>query len=818
MERYPFVQTNLVGIAVNTGQASSNTFTYKVPSGMQLQLGQAVYIPFGHRILQGIVLTESSTSKLKQIREISAIADPNPVLDTTHRHIAQWMNRYYVAPIWECVATCLPAGYGQKSTTTISPIKLPALLPSDPKDAAILNYLAKHGKVSLEHLRKTLGSVPNKKLEELQKKGTLTMTQGLTKPGGQPLLQKRVQRLRTESETLKEANTRSKTRMRSPAARLLKALATTDELTLKETRELGVHSNHLRQLEEEDWISVEQVKINRDPVSIYRSKTPVPPPTLTKEQQKAVSEIVASDGKQFLLHGVTGSGKTEVYQAIIRKVLDSGKSAIVLVPEISLTPQAIKRYGEKFPNEVTVLHSNLSTGELYDQWHRINENKSRLIIGSRSAIFAPIPSLGLVVIDEEHEWTYKQKDQHPRYHTRDIASEICRYTGATLVLGSATPDITSYHRSEIGEFKRLNLTTRISPSLNKKTASSGKMPNIKIIDMREEMKAGNRSIFSYDLVKAVNNALTANEQSILFVNRRGLARFMLCRGCGHVTKCSNCLLSMGIDAETPLHEKLHCYHCNRSETITGNCPQCGSNRYRPFGIGTSKVEQQAQDYFPHARIARWDSTTVKAKTAHEQIVKQLEQGEIDILVGTQMLAKGLDLPTMRVVGVVDADVGLNLPDYMVYERNFQVLAQVAGRAGRREEQGEVFIQTYNPEARSLTAVSLQNYELFYTQECAYRRLAGYPPFQRITKLTHRNRNRERGLSEANRVASTLRTLRDTKGKSEPEIIGPTIAHIVRQRGEYQWQLLLKGREPTMLLNEITLGTNWSIEVDPGTLL
>ena len=422
------------------------------------------------------------------------------------------------------------------------------------------------------------------------------------------------------------------------------------------------------------------------------------------------------------------------------------------------------------------------------------------------------------MIDEEHEWTYKQKDQHPRYHTRDIASEICRYTGATLVLGSATPDITSYHRSEIGEFKRLNLTTRISTSLNKKTASSGKMPNIKIIDMREEMKAGNRSIFSYDLVKAVNHALTANEQSILFVNRRGLARFMLCRGCGHVTKCSNCLLSMGIDAETPLHEKLHCYHCNRSETITGNCPQCGSNRYRPFGIGTSKVEQQAQEYFPHARIARWDSTTVKAKTGHEQIVKQLEQGEIDILVGTQMLAKGLDLPTMRVVGVVDADVGLNLPDYMVYERNFQVLAQVAGRAGRREEQGEVFIQTYNPEARSLTAVSLQNYELFYTQESAYRRLAGYPPFQRITKLTHRNRNRERGLSEANRVASTLRTLRDTKGKSEPEIIGPTIAHIVRQRGEYQWQLLLKGREPTMLLNEIILGTNWSIEVDPGTLL
>ncbi len=818
MERYPFVKTNLVGIAVNTGQASSNIFTYKVPSGMKLQLGQAVYVPFGHRILQGIVLSESSTSKLKQIREISAIADPNPVLDTTHRYITQWMNRHYMAPIWECVATCLPAGYGQKSMTTISPIKIPALLPSEPKDAAILDYLAKHGKVSLEHLRKTIGSVPIKKLEELQKKGALTVTQGLTRPGGQPLLQKRVKRLRTESEMLKEANTRTKTHQRSPAARLLKVLATTNELTLKETRELGVHSNHIRQLEEEEWISVEQVKINRDPVSTYRSKTPVPPPTLTEEQQKAVSEILASDGKQFLLHGVTGSGKTEVYQAIIRKVLDSGKSAIVLVPEISLTPQAIKRYGEKFPNEITVLHSNLSTGELYDQWHRINENKSRLIIGSRSAIFAPVPSLGLVVIDEEHEWTYKQKDQHPRYHTRDIASEVCHYTGATLVLGSATPDITSYHRSEIGELKRLNLMTRISPSLNKETANSGEMPKIKIIDMREEMKAGNRSIFSYDLVNAVNNALTAKEQSILFVNRRGLARFMLCRACGHVAKCSNCLLSMGIDAATPLQEKLHCYHCNRTEAITGNCPRCSSNRYRPFGIGTSKVEQQAKDYFPHARIARWDSTTVKAKTSHEKIVEQLEQGKIDILVGTQMLAKGLDLPTMRVVGVVDADVGLNLPDYMVYERNFQVLAQVAGRAGRREQQGEVYIQTYNPEARSLTAVALQNYELFYTQECAYRRLAGYPPFQRIAKLTHRNRNRERGLSEATRVANTLRTIRDTKGKSEPEIVGPTIAHIVRQRGEYQWQILLKGREPSTLLNEITLGTNWGIDIDPGTLL
>ena len=818
MERFPFVQSDLVEVAVNSGQAIENTFTYKVPSEKSIHLGQAVFVPFGNRILQGIILSESDNTKPQKIREISAIADPLPILSSSHRHIALWMNNHYKAPIWNCVSTCLPAGYGQKSLTIISPIKIPVLLPSDPKNAKILSYLSKQGQVPLDHLQKAIGPIPLKKLEALQKQGLLTMTQGLSRPRGQPLFQKQIKRLRTKNATFKEGVIRAEKQPRSPAARLLKTLAETEKLTLKEIRSLGVQSTHLHQLEEEDWIKIEKVKIERDPVYDYRSQSPTPPAILTGEQLDAVDQIKHLTGNQYLLHGVTGSGKTEVYQAIIRKVLDSGKSAIVLVPEISLTPQAIKRYGEQFPSELTVLHSNLSTGELYDQWHRINEGKSNLVIGSRSAIFAPTPSLGLVVIDEEHEWTYKQNDQQPRYHARDIASELCQYTGATLILGSATPDITSYHRTEIGELKRINLNTRINPKTTEPIVGIGRMPLVKIIDMREEMKAGNRSIFSYDLVKAVKQALHQKQQSILFVNRRGLARFMLCRQCGYVAKCPNCLLSMGLESENSLHEKLHCYHCNREESVTESCPKCKGVRYRSFGTGTKKVENQAKKYFPQAHIARWDSTTAKAKNSHKRIIEELETGKIDILVGTQMIAKGLDLPSMRVVGVIDADVGLNLPDYVVYERNFQILSQVAGRAGRRDVQGQVFIQTYNPKSRSLMAAASHDYKLFYEQESAYRRQAGYPPFQRLTRLTYRNRNKERGLAEANRIANSLRTIRDTKGRGEPEIIGPTNARIEKIRGEYQWHLLLKGRDPVSLLAELTLGAHWSINTDPGTLL
>ncbi|MEO9254332.1 MAG: primosomal protein N', partial [Tepidiformaceae bacterium] len=439
------------------------------------------------------------------------------------------------------------------------------------------------------------------------------------------------------------------------------------------------------------------------------------------------------------------------------------------------------------------------------------------VLGSRSAIFAPVQNLGLVVLDEEHEWSYKQVDPQPRYHARAAAEELCRLTGATLVLGSATPDIVTYHRSEVGGIRRHELQSRVSPLEGGRT-TEGRLPDVRVVDMREELKLGNRSVFSFGLTRAVKAALEAGEQSILFVNRRGSARFMLCRDCGYLPLCASCQVAMSLDVHDALHPMLKCHHCGRTKKLEERCPRCDGGRYRPFGVGTQRIEQEARAQFPGARVARWDSDVSSQKGSHERMVQALEAREIDILVGTQMLAKGLDLPEMTVVGVVDADVGLSLPDFSAHERTFQLLSQVAGRAGRREKPGSVFIQTYEPDAAPILFAAEHDYRAFYEQEIAHRRRASYPPFSRFVRLTFRSGNKEHGLQEASRVAAELRLARDAAGRAEPDILGPTPSYISRVRGEYRWQLLVRGRQPVTAIAPLRLGEHWAIDVDPANLL
>ncbi|HKS90837.1 MAG TPA: primosomal protein N', partial [Tepidiformaceae bacterium] len=425
--------------------------------------------------------------------------------------------------------------------------------------------------------------------------------------------------------------------------------------------------------------------------------------------------------------------------------------------------------------------------------------------------------VGLIVIDEEHEFSYKQSDPVPRYHARDAASELARLTGATLVLGSATPDIVTYHAAETGAISRVQLTERLQP-LPDGDHQPGKLPRITVVDMRDELRIGNRSVFSFALRRAVNLALGAGEQSILFVNRRGSARFVLCRDCGFMPECPACRVTMSLDMRETIHARLVCHYCGRSRKLEDRCPRCDSARYRPFGVGTQRIELEAREQFPEARVARWDSDVAKHKGSHERMVAKLEAGEIDILVGTQMLAKGLDLPEMTVVGVVDADVGLGLPDYRAHERTFQLLSQVAGRAGRRARPGLVYFQTYQPEAPPIICAAEHDYRSFYEQEIAHRRLAAYPPFSRMLKLMYRNSNEEAALQEASRVAEEIRVARDAAGRWEPEVLGPTPAYVARIRGEYRFQLILRGRDPAVGLQGIRLGERWSVDVDPVSLL
>lgn len=802
-------------VAVNAGQPSRQPFTYLVPLGMAVREGQAVFVPFGPRVLQGIVLALTSSTPLEAVRPVAAIADPAPIVDDAHITLARWLSSEYLAPLWDCVAACLPSGYGQKPVTMVSPVDVPPLLPVFPKDQQILQYIGANGRVSLDDLREHVGAVPRAVLDRLQAEGHLTVAQGLARPSGRPRFERRVA-LAAESTAAREhADALSERNPRSIEARILHYLLVTPDASLTEVRELGATPAHLERLSKEGWATEYERRIERNPLAefVFPER---PPPRLSDEQSEAV-EAAWAGPRVSLLHGVTGSGKTEVYLELVRRTLDEGRSAIVLVPEIALTPQAIRRYGERFGETLTVLHSQLSQGELYDQWFRVQRGDARLVVGSRSAVFAPLQRLGLIVLDEEHEWSYKQTDPQPRYHARAVAERLCQLAGARLILGSATPDLVTFHRSEVGAIQRIELHQRLAPT-NEGSVVEGRLPSVQIVDMREELHDGNRSVFSRTLRRAVFDALRAREQSILFVNRRGSARFVLCRDCGYLPLCPSCEVAMSLDVQSPVHTLLICHHCGRSRRLEDRCPKCDGPRYRPFGVGTQKIEVEARNTFPGARVARWDSDVSRQKGSHQRIIDALEAGEIDILVGTQMLAKGLDLPEMTVVGVVDADVGLSLPDYHAHERTFQLLSQVAGRAGRREKQGSVFIQTYEPGAAPIVAAAAHEFRPFYEEEIAHRRRAGYPPFNRLVRLLYRHPKQEHALEEAGRVATELRLARDTAGRAEPDILGPTPAYIPRVRGEYRFQVLLRGRAPAHLLEAIRLGENWHVDVDPASLI
>jgi primosomal protein N' (replication factor Y) len=702
----PVAASLFAEVAVNAGQPARTPFTYSVPDGLGLIPGQAVFVPFGPRILQGIVLALATETAVDGVRPVSAIADPFAVLDEAHIALARWLSREYMAPIWDCVACCLPSGYGQKAVTMVSPVDVPPLLPVYPKDQRILQHIAEHGRVSLESLRESVGQVSLTLLDRLQRDGHLTVAQGLARPAGRPRFERRVALASDKAAALEHARKLLERNAKSVESRLLQHLVRNPDITLTEARELGVAPTHVRHLQSGGFIREYEHQLERDPLADYEF-TPRESPRLSDEQAAAVDAIRA-DPRPSLLHGVTGAGKTEVYLELVRREIEAGRSAIVLVPEISLTPQAIRRYGERFAQTLTVFHSQLSMGELYDQWYRVQRGDARLIVGSRSAIFAPVRDLGLVVLDEEHEWSYKQVDPQPRYHARAAAEELCRITGAKLVLGSATPDLVTSHRSETGSIARVELRQRLAPQPGG-GATEGSLPQVTVVDMRDELKSGNRGIFSRVLRRAINISFRNGEQSILFVNRRGSARFVLCRDCGYLPLCPSCEVSMSLDVQGPLTTLLVCHHCGRSRRLEDRCPKCDSARYRPFGVGTQRIEQEARVQFPGARVARWDSDVSGQKSSHERMVQALEAGEIDILVGTQMLAKGLDLPEMTVVGVVDADVGLSLPDYHAHERTFQLLSQVAGRAGRRDMPGFVYIQTFEPEAGPIVAAATHEY-------------------------------------------------------------------------------------------------------------
>jgi len=527
------------------------------------------------------------------------------------------------------------------------------------------------------------------------------------------------------------------------------------------------------------------------------------PKQLTPEQQKIYDGILESDKKVSLIHGITGSGKTEIYFQLAQKMVKSGKQVILMVPEISLTPQFIEYFAHEFKEKIAILHSRLSLGEREREWWRIHEGTAQVIIGSRSAIFAPTKNLGLIILDEEHEWSYKQ-DQTPHYHARKVALKISSLTGARVVLGSATPDIETRFAAENKKINLFKLDHRILPGSS--------LPEVEVIDMREELHKKNFSIFSDSLYIKLQEIFARKEQAILFLNRRGHASSLLCRDCGYTAQCSQCDVSVTHHRTKTGYEWLTCHHCGEKQNIPNICPNCNGAAIKSIGIGTQQVETELQKRFPTMRIARADKDTTTQKDSFEKLYKALKNHEIDVLVGTQMIGKGLDLANVTLVGVVLADIGLHIPDFRAAERNFQLIMQVAGRAGRAQKKGHVIIQTYNPDHPSLECASTHDYLPFFKTEISSRRALNYPPFTRTIKLTFKSSDQKSCSQEAQAITTAL------KKHTSTHVINCAPALIYKKHNKFRYHVYLQGPNPHSTLKSYIqkhpLKKGWSIDVDP----
>ena len=823
------------------------TFHYSLPPHWQgiIVPGQLVWVPFGSRQLPGLVLATCSSAAVGVTRDILGVVDPQPVVTPYQIDLMRWISAYYRAPLHSVAWSMFPSGISWQAETYFHLGEAKATPGKD--EYRVLAALREQGPLSTKELgrrvkTKSLGRV----LGHMLQKGWVRREIRVRGPQVKPKTEIVVRLAQPFTEEI-AADLARAPKQRAVLEHLTDMARHSEEapveVTLAEVCEqVGCTRAVIDNLARRGLLTTAQREVRRDPLA-GRQFVTTQPPRFTPDQEAVWQPIAAAlesaASQIFLLHGVTGSGKTEIYLRALSEVLQRGGQGIVLVPEISLTPQTIRRFAARFPGRLAVLHSRLSEGERYDEWRRIRDGKADVVIGPRSAIFAPLPRLRLIVLDEEHEWTYKQQDLPPLYHARDVAVELARLTGALVILGSATPDVATYYRAKRGDYTLLRLPKRImghQRSIEEQSSEFDiadrqsqarllgpgyedarymELPPVKVVDLRAELREGNRSMFSRALQDALQAATSAKRQVILFLNRRGAASFIMCRDCGTVIRCPRC------DVPLTYHEdcqELVCHHCNRRTPVPGQCPHCASRRIKYFGIGTQAVEQAVHELLPEARLLRWDRDVITGKDAHEQILDRFMHHQADILIGTQMIAKGLDLPLVTLVGVISADTALQLPDFRASERTFQLLTQVAGRAGRSILGGKVIIQTYTPEHYSIQAASRHDYEGFYAQEIDFRRQQNYPPFSRLVRLLFTDPSASKCERETAWLRRTLEEHIALQGQPAYDLIGPAPCFVGRIRGRYRWQIVLRGPDPASVLAGLPLPSGWRVDVDPGSLL
>jgi primosomal protein N' (replication factor Y) len=845
MKNGAFAEIVPLSVAVSgpTGTGESS-FTYAVPGelGGRVGVGSLVEIPFGSRRVYGVVIELGSQSAIEETRPVGSLVDPEPVLDSARISLARWISREYFAPLHECLLAMLPPGIvGLADVLVAAAPDVPEQAARTEAQASLLGVLGRRGPLRGRQLDRALRGVDWRPASlQLARRGHVDRQPVLAPPRARP---KSVLTARLEPDAnLDEALAGLRSDVYPGILRFLAAEEQAVDVSWVYA-ETGCQRYHLDKLAERGVVVLEPEQVWRDALA-GQVFVPDTPPVLTSDQQAVWEQIelalrspAPGGGMPFLLRGVSGSGKTEIYLRAVDAVLAQGKGAIVLVPEISLTTQTVARFGARFPGSVGLLHSALSEGERYDTWRRARAGLARVIVGPRSAVFSPVSPLGLIVLDEEHVESYKQEAPRPRYHARDVARELARRTGALVILGSATPSLESHLAASRGELEVLEMPPRIMAHVRRlqdlqsihgvsgsgyqplpegpEQARYRPLPSVHVVDLRAELRAGNRSIFSRALRRAMDHALGRGEQVILLLNRRGKSTFVLCRDCGHVLRCPNC--------DTPLtyhsaQSRLVCHHCSYRERQPERCPQCGSARIRFFGLGTQGVGEAVREQWPDSHVIRWDRDTARTPEAHAAILDRFAQGAADVLVGTQMIAKGLDMPLVSVVGVISADTELNLPDFRSSERTFQLLAQVASRAGRGLHGGRVIVQTYHPDNYAIQFAARHDYVGFAARELAFRQEHGYPPYRRLTKLSYESGSAGEARIEAQKLARRLRDALARRQLPERDVIGPAPPFFQRLRGRYRQQILLRHSDPAALLGSAGELAGWRVDVDPASVL
>ena len=761
------------------------TFTYAVEGG-PLRSGTRVLVPFQRQERIGFVVGHGGEEGVKRIRSVLSVMDSEPSVSESQMRLARWMADYYVTSLGIALKTMLPSVLSDTSrdVVTLHDGARGKLLP---REARLVEALASGTGKSVRALKRGLrmGSIWPE-LRNLAAAGVVSVE--TLPPRPPPVKTERVVRVARWIDDIEELNVLvGRARRQADAYQALAGSGGTVELAHL-TRQAGFSRGVIRGLEEKGLALVEDREVDRDPFAdIPTGADPSHSPT--DRQQEAIRTLVsafdAGPTEPFLLHGVTGSGKTLVYIEVLSHVLAQGRGAIVLVPEISLTPQTVARFRARFGDQVAVLHSALSVGERFDAWRQLRSGRRRIAVGARSALFAPLSDLGVIVVDEEHDGSYKQSES-PRYQARDMAVVRSAQEGALCVLGSATPALESWHNVERGKFRLVSLPDRVG---------GGTLPPVRLIDLREARKKSKEKsdarseaglVLTTLLVEAMRDRLRRGEQTILLLNRRGYSSFVQCRECGDVEICPACSISLTYHRGK---SRLVCHHCRHEQPAPKRCPRCGSTDLSFRGLGTEQVERVVAETFPEARLARMDVDTTSGKWSHHEILGRVERGEVDVLLGTQMIAKGLDFPGVTLVGVVNADVGIHLPDFRATERTFQLLSQVAGRAGRGKLGGDVLMQTALPEHYAIQAALTHDYVAFATRELKERRHPAYPPMVRLINVVVSSPVPEDAADNAEAAARWLRTHVVPGGPVD--LIGPAPSPIERLHGRWRWHFLLR---------------------------